>query len=182
MKLTRMTTSALIVVILMTVAIFVCLKTNINCRSLLAPRNCIAEHLRKIEPSFKEGDLNKSYGKDSEAKPCAGTKKEVFVDWRRLYWGNLGELTKPDSFFAPRKSVEPVMVENPLVTKNEALRLFTLEIRAALKAFEKRYGVKIHWYKNDLILPDVTNHFINFWDKGFKGGKEIIGEERRSTQ
>ena len=173
MKLTKttFTTITIIVASLIAAGIFVCLKTNVNCRALFRPRNCIVEHMKRMEPSFGGEDLNNAPGNEG-SKPCSGTKREVFVDGRRLYWGNLGELTKPERLFAPHNPVQATRADNEFTKKNEVLQQFTQELRAALKAFEKRYCLKINWRKKELTMSDVTTQFINFWDTGFEQVKE----------
>ena len=174
MKLTKKTATILTVIGVSLVAAgsFVCLKTSVNCRSLASPKNRIGEDMRKMEPTFESKSFDKVSGNKNDTNQCSGTKREVFVDGRRLYWGNLGELTKPERIFAPRRSIQTAATENPLSQKSEALQQFTQELRAALKAFEKRYCLKIHWRKKDPRVPDVTTQFINFWDKGFEQVKE----------
>lgn len=169
---TTAVTITIIGVSLMAVGIFICMGTTANCRSLFSPRICLGEHMRKMEPSFKKENLEKASDPKGEAKQCVGAKREVFVDWRRLYWGNLGELTKPERFFKPQNPVQTAVTENPLSQKSEALQQFTQELRAALKAFEKWYCLKINWRKKDPRVPDVTTQFINFWDRGFGQVKE----------
>lgn len=161
------TSLAIVIVSLMVAVIFLCLQPGVNCRSLASPKNRIGEDMRKMEPTFESKSFDKVSGNKNDTNQCSGTKREVFVDGRRLYWGNLGELTKPESFFAPRCSIQTAATENSLSQKSEALQQFTQELRAALKAFEKRYCLKINWRKKDPRVPDVTTQFINFWDSDF---------------
>lgn len=174
MKLTKKTVTTLTVIVVSLVAAgsFVCLKTSVNCRSLASPKNRIGEDMRKMEPTCESKGFDKVSGNKNDARQCSGTKREVFVDGRRLYWGNLGELTKPERFFAPHNPIQATRVDSEFTKKNEAIQQFTQELRAALKAFEKRYCLKINWRKKDLAMPDVTTQFINFWDKGFEQVKE----------
>lgn len=182
MKLNRSRTAAIIIVGLTTAATFICLKTKINCRSLFSPRNCLVEHMRKMDPSFKKEDLDKASGSKGEAKPCSGIKRDVFVDGRRLYWGNLGELTKRDGFFATRSSVQTIEAESTLAPRNTVLQQFIHELRSALKAFEKRYCLKINWRKKNLTVPDVTAQFINFWDKDYGRMKDSESKETDNSK
>lgn len=173
MKPTR-TTIIAIIVSLITVAVFVFWKTGVNYRSLFPLKNSVGEDMRRLKSPFKKTSDSKC-----QATPCsAEAKRQVFIDWRRLYWGNLGDLTKPERFFAFHNPVQTTGAQNVLPTKNEALQQFTQELRAALKAFEERYFIKIDWRKKDLTLPDVTTQFINFWDKDFQHLKERGPEEK----
>lgn len=183
MKLTKTTATTITVigVSLITTGVVVCWGGAANCRSLFSPRNCLAQHMKRMDPSFGGENLEKA-PENGETKACLAAKREVFVDGRRLYWGNLGELTKPERFFAPRSPIQTAATENPLSQKSEALQQFTQELRAALKAFEKRYCLKIHWRKKDPKVPDVTTQFINFWDKGFGQEKGGDAEEKTDTE
>ena len=170
MNLTK-TTIILTLVSLMSAAILIFWGKNINCQSLFAPRNSLVDHMKRFNPSSKKNALNKELGGKVEAKPCLAVKREVFVDGRRLYWGNLGELKKPERFFAPRTVLQTTVTQNAL-TPREALHHFTQELRTALKVFEKRYCLKINWRKKTQAMPDVTAQFINFWDKEFGRTKD----------
>lgn len=161
MKLSRTT----LIVSLMVVGLLVCWGTNTPCRSVLKSVKCLSYYLKKMEPSFKGKAVPKAASIRGEAHPCAKATRKVFVNWRRLYWGNLGELTKPERFFEPRVQATEAGYGEP---GHESLRYFTQELRAALRAFEKKHGVKILWYKTDAAIPDLTDAFIGFWDKGFK--------------
>ena len=86
--------------------------------------------------------------------------------------GNLGELTKPEKYFVSRKAVQTTTAAYPLTRGNEAQQYFLQELRTALKVFEKQYCLKINWRKKDLMLPDVTAQFIDFWDKEFGNIKD----------
>lgn len=182
MKLTRPAIRIVIAVMsLMVAGAFFYLKTKGNDRSLVPPKTRIGEDMRKMEPSVESKVFDKAPASKGPDKWCSGTKKEVFIDWRKLYWGNLGELTKPERFFASGGSIQTTQAENAAARRNEALQHFTRELRAALKAFEKRYYIKINWRKNNLTTPDVTAHFINFWDKGFETAKETAARDRMDT-
>lgn len=173
MKLTR-TTIILVIVSLIIAGVIICWGMNVNCRSLFPLKNSVSEHMRRLESPFKKTSDSKC-----QATPCsAEAKRQVFIDWRRLYSGNFGDLTKPERFFAFHNPVQTIGEQNVLPTKNEALQQFTQELRAALKAFEKRYYIKINWRKKDLTLPDVTTQFINFWDKDFQHLKEKGPKEK----
>lgn|GEM_PF-4282656 len=120
-------------------------------------------------------------------KGFPGPQPRVFIDARRLYWGNMGELTKPDHFV----SAQPIQLEKtatPWQIRNAAQRTFIRELRDALKAFKKRHDVEIVWRKNSLHLPDATNQFIDFWSAEYKQPKEDIAlidnaeEEEKKTE
>ena len=125
-----------------------------------------------IEPCSENAVFHNKPLHKGEAEQCSGAKREVFVDGRRLYWGNLGELTKPERFFASRTAIQTAGTSYAPTRGNEAQQYFLQELRTALKAFEKRYCFKINWRKKDLTLPDVTTQFIDFWDKEFGNIKD----------
>ena len=78
MKLTKTTVTALTVIVasLITSGVVVCLKTSVNYRSLVSPKNRIGEDMRKMEHCVKKEDLDKASGRKGEANQCSGTKKE----------------------------------------------------------------------------------------------------------
>lgn len=127
---------------------------------------------KDFNPSLEKVSSHKQSSRQSESKRCSAVKREVFVDGRRLYWGNLGELTKPERFFASRTVIQTASNAYAPTRGNEAQQYFLQELRTALKAFEKRYCFKINWRKKDLTLPDVTAQFIDFWDKEFGNIKD----------
>jgi hypothetical protein len=130
----------------------------------------------RANPPHQKTDDHKANFIKKAPKPCVGKKRPVFINWRKLYWGNLGDLTKPERFFESNTPVQPTEVGYVAPTGNEALRYFTQELRAALRAFEKKHCVRIVWYKADVAIPDATPQFINFWDKDF--GQMKAAQER----
>ncbi len=100
-------------------------------------------------------------------KSVNGPKKRVFIDWRRLHWGNLGDLTQPERYFSHKAQMQAVSSQMRPSSRNAILHPFTQELRSALRAFERRYGVKIVWRKSEQELTDVTAQFIDFWDADY---------------
>lgn len=111
--------------------------------------------------SFRSGSLRQNK-----------TKKAVFIDWRKLYWGRLSDLIYSEVQEDWGEGREE-MLETPdaqeqrnLSMNTEDTQAFAKELREELKAFARHYGFKIVWRKKALELPDVTDSFLDYWDRG----------------
>lgn len=105
-------------------------------------------------------------------------KKAVFIDWRKLYWGKLGDLiySEEETYADDAQGVEGTEVQNIDFLDSQESKDFAKELRRELKAFAKQYGLKIMWRKKSLGITDATAAFLEYWDKGFsreEAGKAI---------
>lgn len=96
------------------------------------------------------------------------SKKEVFIDWRKLYWGKLSDLiySKEESYMDDVQGILESEEQNILTLDTEENQVFAKELRQELKAFAKQYGLKVVWRKKSLGVTDGTAAFLEYWDRG----------------
>lgn len=90
-------------------------------------------------------------------------RQTVFINWERLHWGTLSDLIQPNEVWREE------------VGDGEDLQELTLELRKELRSFEKQFALKIIWRKPRRFqnCPDVTEKFIEYWDKGLSHQKNL---------
>lgn len=96
-------------------------------------------------------------------------KKEVFIDWRKLYWGKLEDLiySEEEAYTDDAQEISGTEEQNASSLDTEETQAFAKELRQELKSFAKQYGLKIVWRKKSLGVTDGTAAFLEYWDKGF---------------
>lgn len=96
-------------------------------------------------------------------------KKAVFIDWRKLYWGKLGDLiySEEEAYADDAQGIEGTEEQKIAFLDSQESQAFAKELRRELKAFAKQYGLKILWQKKSLGITDATAAFLEYWDKGF---------------
>lgn len=100
-------------------------------------------------------------------------KKEVFIDWRQLYWGKLSDLvySEEETYTDEVQGIAGTTEEQNMVTLDTADALvFATELRQELKSFARQYNLKIVWRKKSLDVTDGTAAFLEYWDKGYSQG------------
>lgn len=95
-------------------------------------------------------------------------KKQVYIDWRRLYWGNLSDLvySAEELHDDGYQEVTHIQDQNIHSLDTQDTQAFASELRQELKSFARQYGLKIVWRKKSLDILDGTAAFLEYWDKG----------------
>jgi hypothetical protein len=108
--------------------------------------------------SFRSLSLNKKV-----------SKKEVFIDWRKLYWGKLKDLiySEEETYLDDAQGIAGTEEQNISSLDTEESQAFAKELRQELKSFARQYGLKIVWRKKSLNIKDGTAAFLEYWDRGF---------------
>jgi hypothetical protein len=96
-------------------------------------------------------------------------KKTIFIDWRKLYWGKLGDL-----IYGVEETYDDNIQDKPGTEEKasssfdtEESLVFAKELRQELRSFARQYNLKIVWWKKSPDLQDATSAFLEYWDKGF---------------
>ena len=101
-------------------------------------------------------------------------KKLIFIDWQKLYWGNLVDLIySPDEAYDSNLQGEAKAEQNGSLSfdTQESLAL-AKELRQELKGFAKHYGFQIVWRKKSSKVVDGTRAFLEYWDRGLSQGDQ----------
>ncbi len=108
--------------------------------------------------SFRSLSLKKKVG-----------KKEVFIDWRKLYWGKLEDLiySEEEAYTDEASEILGTEEQNASPLDTQESQAIAKELRQELKSFARQYGLKIVWRKKSLDLTDATAAFLEYWDKGY---------------
>ena len=96
------------------------------------------------------------------------SKEEVFIDWRKLYWGKLSDLvySEEETYTDDIQGISGSEEQNAASLDTEDALAFAKELRQELKSFARQYGFKIVWRKKSLDITDGTAAFLEYWDKG----------------
>jgi len=98
------------------------------------------------------------------AKAARKEKQAVFINWRRLYWGNLDGLLYRDEGENLSRDGE---AEIPDTYGTDG---FADELRRELRAFAKDYNLKLIWRQTSksisMGIPEVTGAFLEYWYRG----------------
>ncbi len=96
------------------------------------------------------------------------TKKAVFIDWRKLYWGKLSDLiySEEQTYTDGAKGITGTEEQNISSLDSQESQSFAKELRQELKLFAKQYGLNIVWRNKSLDVTDGTAAFLEYWDKG----------------
>lgn len=116
--------------------------------------------------SFRSLSLNKK-----------ANKKEIFIDWHKLYWGKLSDLvySEEETYTDDVHEIAGSEEQNAASLDTEDALAFAKELRQELKSFARQYGLKIVWRKKSPGATDGTAAFLEYWDKGYsQGGQESI--------
>lgn len=100
------------------------------------------------------------------------SKKEVFIDWRKLYWGKLSDLIYSEEETCTDDVHEIAGTEGQEIATldSQESQVFATELRQELKSFARQYGLKIVWRKKSLDVTDGTAALLEYWDKGYSQG------------
>jgi len=99
-------------------------------------------------------------------------KKQVYIDWRRLYWGNLSDLIYSAEELHNDGEVTDIQDQGAHSLDMQDTQAFASELRQELKSFARQYGLKIVWRKKSLDILDGTAAFLEYWDKGLSQANE----------
>jgi len=134
-------------------------------------RPAFNKKLKRVKPvsfgSFKSvGHIRKP---DQKAK-----KKQVYIDWRRLYWGNLSDLiySAEELHNDGSQEVTDIQDQDAHSLDTQDTQVFASELRQELKSFARQYSLKIVWRKKSLDIMDGTAAFLEYWDKGLSQGNQ----------
>lgn len=96
-------------------------------------------------------------------------RKEVFIDWRKLYWGKLKDLIYSEEETCTDDIHEIAGTEGQDIATldTEDALVFATELRQELKSFARQYNLKIVWRKKSPDITDGTAAFLEYWDKGY---------------
>jgi len=133
-------------------------------------RPAFQKKLKRVKPvsfgSFKSVDHIRK--PDQKAK-----KKPVYIDWRRLYWGNLSDLiySTEELHNDGTQEVTDIQDQDHSLDTQDT-QVFASELRQELKSFARQYSLKIVWRKKSLDIMDGTAAFLEYWDKGLSQGNQ----------
>lgn len=101
-------------------------------------------------------------------------KKQVYIDWRRLYWGNLSDLiySAEELHDDGLQEITDIQDQDAHSLDTQDTQAFASELRQELKSFARQYSLKIVWRKKSLDILDGTAAFLEYWDKGLSQGNQ----------
>lgn len=108
--------------------------------------------------SFRSLSLKKKVG-----------KKEVFIDWRKLYWGKLSDLiySEEETYTDDVHEIAGTEGQDIGTSDSQESQVFATELRQELKSFARQYNLKIVWRTKSPDITDGTAAFLEYWDKGY---------------
>jgi hypothetical protein len=141
------------------------LATGLNASQKAGGEHCFRpafqKKLKRLNP-VGFGSFNAKRRKDTH-------KKAVFIDWRKLYWGKLGDLIYSEEealIVDDLQKIAGIEEQHMSSLDSQESQDFAGELRQELKSFARQYGLKIVWRRKSPGIIDGTAAFLEYWDKG----------------